>query len=60
MADNDSVPIRINLKLPQYVFQLQEQDLSNLHEEAKKSLWEGIEKDGMSLRSTLNVLEQGC
>lgn len=48
MADNDSVPIRINLKLPQYVFQLQEQDLSNLHEEAKKSLWEGIEKDEMA------------
>ncbi|KAJ9109303.1 hypothetical protein QFC21_000632 [Naganishia friedmannii] len=48
MADNDSVPIRINLKLPQYVFQLQEQDLSSLHEEAKKSLWEGIEKDEMA------------
>lgn len=46
MADADSVPIKINLKLPQYVFQLQEQDLSSLHEEAKKALWEGIEKDG--------------
>ncbi|KAJ9107827.1 hypothetical protein QFC19_002733 [Naganishia cerealis] len=48
MADNDSVPIRINLKLPQYVFQLQEQDLSSLHEQAKKSLWEGIETDEMA------------
>lgn len=55
MADSDSVPIRINLKLPQYVFQLQEQDLSNLHEQAKKSLWEGIEKDGMSFSPYLGV-----
>jgi hypothetical protein len=47
MADADSVPIRINLKLPQYVFQLAEEELSSLHEEARKSLWEGIEKDGM-------------
>lgn len=48
MADADSVPIQINLKLPQYVFQLGEEELSSLHEEARKSLWEGIEKDGMS------------
>lgn len=50
MADADSVPIHINLKLPQYVFQLQEQDLSSLHEQARKDLWEGIEKDGESTR----------
>ncbi|KAJ9099585.1 hypothetical protein QFC20_005651 [Naganishia adeliensis] len=48
MADADSVPIQINLKLPQYVFQLGEEELSSLHEEARKSLWEGIEKDEMA------------
>jgi hypothetical protein len=52
MADADSVPIKINLKLPQYVFQLQEEDLSSLHEEAKKALWEGIEKDGKPFASS--------
>lgn len=46
MADTDSVPISINLKLPEYTFQLQDDELSNLHESAKKALWEGIEKDG--------------
>lgn len=45
MAD-DAAPITINLKLQTYVFQLQDETLSHLHEEAKKLLWEGIEKDG--------------
>lgn len=55
MADVDSVPITIDLKLPQYAFQLQEESLSHLHEEARKGLWEGIEKYGES-NSTLIML----
>ncbi len=48
MADQDSLSIEINLKLPTYVFQLQNPELQHLHQEASKALWEGIEKDGES------------
>jgi hypothetical protein len=46
MAD-DAVPIPLDLKLPQYAFQLQDESLSKLHDNAAKSFWASIEKNGM-------------
>jgi 26S proteasome regulatory subunit N7 len=46
MAEDIVLPIP-NLKLPEYVFKLANPSLSHLHEEARKELMEGIEKDGM-------------
>ncbi len=46
MSD-DSVPLPFpNLKLAEYAFQLQRDELSHLHAEASKALWAGIEEDG--------------
>jgi hypothetical protein len=45
MAD-DAVPIPLDLKIREYAFQLQDPNLSKLHEQAAKAFWESIEKNG--------------
>lgn len=53
MAD-DAVPIPLDLKIREYAFQLQDPNLSKLHEQAAKAFWESIEKNGEQRNGVLH------